>query len=156
MAVNAIVSCCQVTPALGNPAANRELAADAISDAAAQGASVVVLPELVSRGYVFDSRADAQASAEAADGATVTLWARLAADHGVVIVGGFCETTAAGELFNSAALVDSGGLRCAAPAADRTIIVAECRLDEALDKSISPISNVHADRRPELYRLLAE
>lgn len=59
-----VVSCCQVAPALGDPAANRELAADAISDAAAQGASVVVLPELVSSGYVFDSRADAQASAE--------------------------------------------------------------------------------------------
>jgi predicted amidohydrolase len=43
--VNAtIVSGCQVTPALGNPAANRELAADAISHAAAQGASVVVQP----------------------------------------------------------------------------------------------------------------
>jgi 5-aminopentanamidase len=111
-AVNAVVvSCCQVTPALGDPAANRELAADAISHAAAQGASVVVLPELVSSGYVFDSRADAKASAEAADGETITLWARLAADHGVVIVGGFCETTASGELFNSAALVDPGGLR---------------------------------------------
>ncbi len=106
-----VVSCCQVSPALGHPAANRELAADAVSHAAAQGASVIVLPELVSSGYVFDSRADAQASAEAADGATVTLWARLAADYGVVIVGGFCETTAAGELFNSAALVDPGGLR---------------------------------------------
>ncbi len=89
-----VVSCCQVTPALGDPAANRELAADAISHAAAQGASVVVLPELVSSGYVFEDRAEAQASAEAADGATVTLWARLAADHGVVIVGGFCERTA--------------------------------------------------------------
>jgi predicted amidohydrolase len=52
--VNAIVvSCCQVAPALGDPAANRELAADAISGAAAQGASVVVLPELVSSGYVL-------------------------------------------------------------------------------------------------------
>ena len=71
-----VVSCRQVAPALGDPAANRELAANAISDAAALGASVVVLPELVSSGYVFDSRADAQASAEAADGATVTLWAR--------------------------------------------------------------------------------
>ena len=272
-----VVSCCQVTPALGNPAANRELVADAVSHAAAQGASVIVLPELVSSGYVFDSRADAQASAEAADGATVTLWARLAADHGVVIVGGFCETTAAGELFNSAALVDPGGLRgvyrkahlwdkerlwfssgstappviptlfgriavmicydlefpewvrlpaldgaqllcapvnwpafprpdgerpaeivrvqadaavnrmfiaacdrtgeergvewvggsvivdadgwplaCAAPAAGPTIIAAECQLDHALDKAISPISNVHADRRPELYGRLAE
>ncbi len=198
-----VVSCCQVTPALGDPAANRELAAVAISPAGAQGASVVVLPELVSSGYVFDSRADAQASAEATDGATVTLWARLAADYGVVIVGGFCETTAAGELFNSAALVDPGGLRCvyrkahlwdkeclwfspgntasavvptlfgriavmicydlefpewacAAPATGPTIIAAECRLDDALDKAISPISNVHADRRPELYGRLAE
>ena len=272
-----VVACCQVTPALGNPAANRELVADAVSHAAAQGASVIVLPELVSSGYVFDSRADAQASAEAADGATVTLWARLAADHGVVIVGGFCETTAAGELFNSAALVDPGGLRgvyrkahlwdkerlwfssgsaappviptlfgriavmicydlefpewvrlpaldgaqllcapvnwpafprpdgerpaeivrvqadaavnrmfiaacdrtgeergvewvggsvivdadgwplaCATPSAGLTIIAAECQLDHALDKAISPISNVHADRRPELYARLAE
>ncbi|HEY6311327.1 MAG TPA: nitrilase-related carbon-nitrogen hydrolase [Streptosporangiaceae bacterium] len=107
-----IVSCCQVAPALDDPAANRELAASAVSQAAAQGASVVVLPELVSSGYVFQSQAEAKASAEPADGATVTLWARLAAGHGIVIVGGFCETTAAGELFNSAALVDPGGLRC--------------------------------------------
>ena len=30
------------------------------------------------------------------------------------------------------------------------------RLDDALDKNISPISNMHADRRPELYRRIAE
>jgi 5-aminopentanamidase len=108
-----VVACCQVAPALADPAANRELAAHAISRAAAQGASVVVLPELVSSGYVFESRAEAKASAETADGATVTLWARLAADHQLAIVGGFCEM-AAGELFNSAALVDPGGLRCVA------------------------------------------
>ena len=39
-----VVACCQVAPALADPAANRELAAHAISHAAAQGASVVVLP----------------------------------------------------------------------------------------------------------------
>jgi predicted amidohydrolase len=105
-----VVACCQLAPVLGDPAANRELAAGAISDAAARGASVVVLPELISSGYVFESRAEAQACAEAADGPTVTLWARLAAAHQVVIAGGFCET-AGGELFNSAALVDPGGLR---------------------------------------------
>lgn len=71
-----VVACCQLAPALGDPAANRELVADAVSHAAAQGASVVVLPELVSSGYVFESRAGAQASAEAADGETMTLWAR--------------------------------------------------------------------------------
>jgi predicted amidohydrolase len=105
-----VVACCQLTPAFGDPAANRELAADAIAAAAARGADVVVLPELVSSGYVFESRAEARASAEAADGPTVGLWARLAADHQIVIVGGFCEI-AGGEVFNSAALVDAGGLR---------------------------------------------
>jgi predicted amidohydrolase len=89
------------------------LAADAVSGAAAQGASVVVLPELVSSGYVFESQAEARASAEALDGATVTLLARLAADYGIVIAGGFCEI-AGGALFNSAVLVDTGGLRAAA------------------------------------------
>src|SRR5258708_30299517 len=73
-----VVACCQLAPALGEPAANRELAADAVGRAVAQGASVVVLPELVSSGYVFESRAEAQACAEAADGETVTPWARLA------------------------------------------------------------------------------
>jgi 5-aminopentanamidase len=271
-----VVACCQVAPALGDPAANRELVAAAVSGAAAYGASVVVLPELVSSGYVFESRAEARASAEVADGETVTLLARLAADHQVVIVGGFCEIDN-GELFNSAALVDPGGLRCvyrkahlwdkesrwfssgsAAPpvvptrfgriavmicydlefpewvrlpaldgaqllcapvnwpefprpdgerpaeivrvqadaavnrmfiaACDRTgeergvawvegsvivdadgwplagttltagavTIAAECRLDRAHDKAISPTNDVHADRRPGLYRRIAE
>jgi predicted amidohydrolase len=106
-----VVACCQLTPVLGDPAANRELAADAITYAAGLGAGVVVLPELVSSGYVFRSRGEAQASAEAADGPTLALWARLAARHEIVIVGGFCEI-ADGVLFNSAALVDPGGLRC--------------------------------------------
>jgi predicted amidohydrolase len=59
-----VVACCQLTPVLGDPAANRELTADAITYAAGRGAGVVVLPELVSSGYVFESRAEAKASAE--------------------------------------------------------------------------------------------
>jgi len=258
-----MVACCQLAPVFGDPAANRELAAAAVTGAADRGASVVVLPELVSSGYVFRSRAEAAASAEAADGPTVTGWARLAAEHQIVIVGGFCET-AGGELYNSAALVDSGGLRCvyrkahlwdeeslwftpgsAAPpvvatrlgriavmicydlefpewvrlpaldgaqllcaptnwpaflqadaavnrmfiaACDRTgaergvdwvagsvivdpdgwplaeatgadgpvTITAECQLDLALDKATGPRNDVHADRRPGLYRRVAD
>jgi hypothetical protein len=34
--------------------------------------------------------------------------------------------------------------------------MAECRLDDALSKDVSPLSNVHRDRRPELYRRIAE
>jgi len=43
-----------------------------------------------------------------------------------------------------------------APAAGSATITAECRLEDALDKAISPISNVHADRRPELYQRITE
>jgi predicted amidohydrolase len=106
-----VVACCQVAPAFGDLAANRELAARAVGSAAAAGASVVVLPELVSSGYVFQSREEALACAEPADGETVAGWAGLAARHGLVIVGGFCER-AGDEVFNSAALVDQDGLRC--------------------------------------------
>jgi len=105
-----VVACCQLAPEFGDLAGNRELTARAVEEAASEGASVVVLPELVSSGYVFESRAEARACAEPADGETTSLWARLAARHGVVIVGGFCES-ADGALYNSAALVDPGGLR---------------------------------------------
>jgi 5-aminopentanamidase len=111
LATSTVVACCQLAPVLGDPAVNRDLAATAISEAVQQGASVVVLPELMSSGYVFESRTEAAACAEAADGETVTMWARLAADHGIVIVGGFCEA-ATGDVFNSAALVDRSGPRC--------------------------------------------
>lgn len=111
MVTSAVVACCQLAPVLGDPAVNRDLAAAAIAEAARKGATVVVLPELMSSGYVFESRDEAASCAEAADGKTVTMWAQLAGDHGVVIVGGFCEA-AEGGVFNSAALVDRSGLRC--------------------------------------------
>jgi len=105
------VACCQLAPQLGDLAANRELAGAAIADAAGQGAAIVVLPELMSSGYVFESQAEARALAEPPDGPAVTTWARLAADLDIVVVGGFCEAAGA-EVFNSAALVDASGLRC--------------------------------------------
>ena len=271
-----VVACCQLAPVLGDPASNRELTAEAVTHAAARGARVVVLPELVSSGYVFETRDEASACAEAPDGETVTSWRRLSAEHGLVIVGGFCER-AAGQVYNSAAVVDHGSLRCvyrkahlwdrerlwfspgdaappvvatrfgrigvmicydlefpewvrlpaldgaqllcapvnwpAAPhpdgerpaeimkaqadaavnrmfvaVCDRTgtergadwvsgsiiidpdgwplaaaaqgagpvTITAACRLDDALSKDVSPLSNVHRDRRPELYQRVAE
>jgi hypothetical protein len=35
-------------------------------------------------------------------------------------------------------------------------ITAECRLGDALNKATGPANDVHADRRPELYRRIAE
>jgi 5-aminopentanamidase len=35
-------------------------------------------------------------------------------------------------------------------------ITADCRLDSALDKTTGPRNDVHADRRPGLYRRVSE
>lgn len=39
-----------------------------------------------------------------------------------------------------------------APAGRSVMITAACRLGDALDKGVSPLSDIHGDRRPELYR----
>ena len=105
------VACHQLAPVVGELAANRERALAAIDAAAAAGAQVVVLPELVSSGYVFEDAAEAHALAEPADGPTLTGWAARAATHDVLIAGGFPERGDDGRLYNSAALVDASGVR---------------------------------------------
>ena len=105
------VACHQLAPAIGELDANRAAALGAIDAAAAAGAQVVVLPELVASGYVFDDADEARALAEPADGPTVTGWAGRAAAHGIAIVGGFAELGGDGRLYNSAALVDPSGVR---------------------------------------------
>ena len=48
-----LIAAAQFGPVLGDPDANRATAAGAVRDAAAQGARLVVLPELSDSGYVF-------------------------------------------------------------------------------------------------------
>jgi predicted amidohydrolase len=105
------VAACQLGPRIGETAGNRAAARDAIDIAAGQGAHVVVLPELVSSGYVFADAAEARSLAEPADGPTVRQWQQLAARHDLVIVGGFCELGESGQVLNSAAIVDGSGTR---------------------------------------------
>ena len=88
-----------------------------MAEAAAAGARLVVLPELCDSGYVFGADAE-QATAEARalaspadDSDTLRQWRDLAAEHRLVIVGGFCERGADGRLHNSAAVVDASGTR---------------------------------------------
>jgi len=112
-----VIAVAQLAIAIGEPDANRKAAAAAVTEAAAAGARLVVLPELCDSGYVFGDDAS-QASAEAGalaspadDSATLRQWHALAAEHELVIVGGFCERGADGRLFNSAAVVDASGTR---------------------------------------------
>ncbi len=106
-----VVACAQLAPVVGDAAGNHALALAAITDAAREGAQIVVLPELVTSGYVFASADEARSLAQRPDGAALTAWAEAAARDDLVIVGGFAELGGDGRLHNSAALVDASGLR---------------------------------------------
>ena len=112
-----VIAVAQLAITIGEPDANRKAAAAAVTEAAAAGARLVVLPELCDSGYVFGDdacRAAAEAGALASradDSVTLRQWHALAAEHQLVIVGGFCERGPGGRLFNSAAVVDASGTR---------------------------------------------
>jgi N-carbamoylputrescine amidase len=103
------VSCIQFAPQIGAVAANVARASDLVRAAAAEGSRLIVLPELASTGYVFESAAEAAALAEPVPGGPTTrAWAALAAELGVHIVAGIAE--AAGEtLYNAAVIVGPEG-----------------------------------------------
>ena len=103
------IVCRQLAPRVGELGPNCELSVQAVSDAVAQGAEVVVLPELVTSGYVFESRQEAASMAITPDHELFGFWADAAAGQAVV-VGGFCEEGSDGLLYNSAALVDRSGV----------------------------------------------
>lgn len=103
------VSCIQFAPEFGAVDANMARASDLVRAAAAAGSRLIVLPELASTGYVFESAAEAAALAEPVpDGPTTRAWAALAAELGVHIVAGIAES--AGEtLYNAAVIVGPEG-----------------------------------------------
>ncbi|MEL6063904.1 MULTISPECIES: nitrilase family protein [unclassified Methylobacterium] len=103
------VSCLQFAPLIGDVAANMARASDLVRAAAAEGSQLIVLPELASTGYVFESQAEARSLAEPVpDGPTTRAWARLAAELGVHIVAGIAES--AGDiLYNAAVIVGPEG-----------------------------------------------
>ena len=103
------VSCIQFEPQLGAVADNVARASDLVRAAAAEGGRLIVLPELASTGYVFESAAEAAALAETVpDGPTTRAWAALAAELGVHIVAGIAES-AGDVLYNAAVIVGPEG-----------------------------------------------
>jgi predicted amidohydrolase len=104
------VAACQLALAIGDLDGNAASAAAAIAQAAAGGAELIVLPELGDTGYVFSGEDEARALAStAASSPALRAWRALAAAHGAVIAGGFCELGEDGRIYNSAALVDASG-----------------------------------------------
>ena len=111
------VAVCQLAPAIGDVEGNVARAVVAVRDACAQGAQVVVLPELVTTGYAFAGADELRPLAEPASGPSIRAFEQVAAecaqDAGgpVVVVGGFAELDPDGVLRNSSFVVDQDGLR---------------------------------------------
>jgi predicted amidohydrolase len=94
----------QVQPVFGDVPHNIALTLAVIERAAASGAQVVVLPELVSSGYMMSSRDEAYALAEVAGAGPATeAWKKAAQEHDVIVVAGFPEREAAA-LYNASIL----------------------------------------------------
>lgn len=104
------LSCAQLWPRIGELDSNRRRAASAISAAAADGAALIVLPELCVSGYVFRDAAEARELAEPIDGPTVEGWREQSVRDEIAIVGGVCELDDEGLIRNSAVLIEAGEL----------------------------------------------
>lgn len=94
-----VVGIAQITGEPGQVEENRQRTVDAVRAAAAEGATLVVLPELIVPGYTLDE-AILERSAETVDGATAALWSGLARETGAIVVGGLCER-AGGQRYNA-------------------------------------------------------
>jgi predicted amidohydrolase len=94
---------------MGEVAANVARSIELVEQAAAQGARLVVLPELANTGYVFASRQEAYALAEAVpDGPSSQAWIALAQRLGIYLVAGIAERSG-GRLYNAALIAGPDG-----------------------------------------------
>lgn len=105
-----LVAACQIAIDIADPEANLAAMASVVQNAGEQGAELIVLPELAASGYMFRDRAEAWAASEGLDGSTVETLAALSERHRCVIVSGICERGPAGQLWNSAVVVEDGRL----------------------------------------------
>src|SRR5262245_9224049 len=106
-----VVQCCQIAPRVDDPEYSRELTIAAVRGGVEAGAAIIVLPELATSGYVFESRDEVAGAALTADDDLFAEWSAAVRATGAVVVGGFAEPARDGAFYNSAAVVDGDGVR---------------------------------------------
>jgi len=103
------IACLQLEPRVGEKPRNLETSLAMLADAAKAGAGLAVLPELTNTGYVFATRAEAFALAEAVpEGPTCAAWSAFAARHRLTIVAGIAERDG-DALYNAAVVLGPQG-----------------------------------------------
>jgi predicted amidohydrolase len=95
----------QFEVAHGDPAANLSTITQAVS---VTTADLLVLPELCTTGYLFESPAHLEEVAEPLDGQVVTTISRLAVERSLTVVFGIAERDR-GRVFNTAVIASSDG-----------------------------------------------
>jgi len=105
------IVCQQLAPRVGEPEFNRMQATAAIAGALKADAQVIVLPELATSGYMFDSVDELRAAAIPATHQLFETWSEMVRATDAVVVAGFAEVGESGTLFNSAIVVDGSGVR---------------------------------------------
>ena len=103
------IACVQFAPK-DDASASRDRATELIGQAAADGAGLIVLPELLTGPYFCQTEDHAAFDrAEPVDGPTVAALGRAALATGTVIVGSIFERRAAGLFHNTAVVLDADG-----------------------------------------------
>ena len=103
------VACIQMETKVGDLEGNIGRSTEMATRAAADGARLIVMPELCNSGYVFNSREEAfELAEEIPGGPAFNAWQAVARQYGAVIVAGIAERE--GEvLFNSSVVVGPEG-----------------------------------------------
>lgn len=104
---DARVAVVQTEPEFGAVDANRQTTVEAVREHA--DADLVVLPELATSGYVFESHEEVDDVAEPADGPTADAWSSVAAETDTWVVGGFPEADGE-DRYNSSLVVSPDGV----------------------------------------------
>lgn len=103
------IACVQMEPKVGFKDENLENLRTKVSEAARNGAHIIVAPELCNSGYVFNSRDEAlELSEPVPNGPTCDQWIDLASAHDVYLVAGICERDGE-KLYNSSVLLGPEG-----------------------------------------------
>ena len=100
----------QTLAALGDIDRNIELLRHFTTEAVRQGADLVVFPECMNTGYLFDSEQHCRELAESLDGPFVSAMATLSREHRIHLASGITELDPnSGKLYNSGVLLDDNG-----------------------------------------------
>lgn len=99
----------QTLAVLGDLDANLEMVTRYAEEAAREGARLIVFPECMNSGYLFDDADHCRSTAEPVDGRYVATLKDLSAQRGVYIASGMTELGDDGLIYNSLVMTSPGG-----------------------------------------------